>query len=28
MVGALTKTREDVKGWLDLLDYISFGGKA
>jgi hypothetical protein len=31
MVGALTKTREDIKGWLDLLDlddYVSFGGKA
>ena len=30
MVGALTKTREDIKGWLDLLDlddYVSFGGK-
>ena len=31
MVGALTKTREDVKGWLDLLDlddYASVSGKA
>jgi len=31
MVGALTKTREDIKGWFDLLDlddYVSFGGKA
>ena len=30
MVGALTKTREDVKGWIDLLDlddYATFGGK-
>jgi Domain of unknown function (DUF5069) len=29
-VGALTKTREDIKGWLDLLDlddYVTFGGK-
>jgi hypothetical protein len=28
MVGALSKTREDIKGWLDLHDYVSFGGKA
>jgi Domain of unknown function (DUF5069) len=31
MVGAITKTREDIKGWFDLLDlddYITFGGKA
>ena len=30
-VGALSKTREDVKTWfdyLDLDDYVSFGGKA
>jgi hypothetical protein len=29
-VGVLTKTREDIKGWLDLLDlddYVTFGGK-
>ena len=31
MVGALTKTREDIRTWADLLeldDYMSFGGKA
>lgn len=30
-VGKLTKTREDVKGWADLLDlddHVTFGGKA
>ena len=30
-VGKLTKTREDIKSWADLLDlddYVSFGGKA
>jgi hypothetical protein len=30
-VGKLTKTREDVKGWADVLDlddYVSFGGQA
>jgi hypothetical protein len=30
-VGKLTKTREDIKTWCDLLDlddYVSFGGKA
>ena len=31
MVAALTKTREDILSWADLLDlddYVSFGGKA
>ena len=31
MVGALSKTREDIKTWADLLDlddYVTFGGKA
>ena len=30
-VGKLSKTREDIRGWADLLDvddYVSFGGKA
>ena len=30
-VGKLTKTREDIKTWSDLLeldDFVSFGGKA
>ncbi len=30
-VGKMTKTREDIKGWSDLLDlddYVTFGGKA
>ena len=30
-VGKLTKTREDIRTWADLLDlddYVSFGGKA
>jgi hypothetical protein len=30
MVGAITKSREDIKGWADLLDlddYVTFGGK-
>jgi hypothetical protein len=30
-VGKFTKTREDIKGWADLLDlddYVTFGGKA
>jgi len=30
MVGRLTKTREDIKAWIGLLeldDYVSFGGK-
>ena len=31
MVGAVSKTREDIKTWADLLDlddYVTFGGKA
>ncbi len=31
MAGALSKTREDIKTWADLLDlddYVTFGGKA
>lgn len=31
MVGKFSKTREDIKGWADLLDlddYVTFGGKA
>jgi hypothetical protein len=31
LVKKLTKTREDVKSWADVLDlddYVSFGGKA
>ncbi len=30
-VGKFTKTREDVRGWADLLDlddHVTFGGKA
>jgi hypothetical protein len=31
LLGKFTKTREDIKGWADLLDlddYVTFGGKA
>jgi hypothetical protein len=31
MIGKITKTREDIRNWADLLDlddYVSFGGKA
>jgi hypothetical protein len=31
MIGKISKTREDIRAWADVLDvddYVSFGGKA